>query len=58
MNADPPSRFNIRKVGLAVGLISTTEWLVIMIAFLSCYLLEFYQTGIGYAAGRFGMDAT
>jgi DHA1 family multidrug resistance protein-like MFS transporter len=58
VNAKSPSRFNIRKVGLAVGLISTTEWLVIVIAFLSRYLLQFYQTSIGYAAGRFGMDAT
>jgi MFS family permease len=58
VNANSPSRFNIRKVGLAVGLISTTEWLVIVIAFLSRYLLQFYQTSIGYAAGRFGMDAT
>ncbi|MGC8513212.1 MAG: MFS transporter [Acidimicrobiales bacterium] len=53
-----PHRFNVRKVGLAVGLISTTEWLVIAIAFLSRYLLQFYQTSIGYATGRFGMDAT
>jgi len=53
-----PRRFNVRKVGLAVGLISTTEWLVIAIAFLSRYLLQFYQTSIGYATGRFGMDAT
>ena len=58
MHANPPSRFNVRKVGLAVGLISTTEWLVIVSAFLSRYLLQFYQTSIGYAAGRFGMDAT
>ncbi len=53
-----PHRFNVRKVGLAVGLISTTEWLVIATAFLSRYLLQFYQTSIGYATGRFGMDAT
>ncbi len=51
-------RFNVRKVGLAVGLISATEWLVIAAAFLSRYLLQFYQTSIGYATGRFGMDAT
>ena len=51
-------RFNMRKVGLAVGLISATEWLVILTAFLSRYLLQFYQTSIGYATGRFGMDAT
>lgn len=51
-------RFNVRKVGFAVGLISATEWLVIATAFLSRYLLQFYQTSIGYATGRFGMDAT
>ncbi|MGC8627699.1 MAG: MFS transporter [Acidimicrobiales bacterium] len=51
-------RFNLRKVGLAVGLISATEWLVISTSFLSRYLLQFYQTSIGYATGRFGMDAS
>ena len=53
-----PHRFNLRKVGFAVGLISAAEWLVIATAFLSRYLLQFYQTSIGYATGRFGMDAT
>jgi hypothetical protein len=58
-NTHPSHRpSSLRKVGLAVGLISTPEWLVIAIAFLSRYLLQFYQTSIGYATGRFGMDAT
>ncbi|RIV20948.1 MFS transporter [Alicyclobacillaceae bacterium I2511] len=50
--------WNSRKIGLAVGMISGTEWLVIATAFLGRFMLQFYQTTIGYAAALFGMDAT
>jgi len=47
-----------RKVGLSVNLISATEWLIIIIAFLGRYMLQFYQTAIGYTAGFFGLNTT
>lgn len=48
----------LRKLGLSINLISATEWLIIAIAFLGRYMLQFYQTAIGYTAGFFGLNAT
>jgi len=50
------SHFNPRKLGLSVGLISVTEWIVIAAAFLARYLLQFYQTSIGYLSAQLGLD--
>ncbi len=41
-----------RKIGLDFGVISGgAEWLIIVAAFLGRYLLQFYQTSIGYLGG-------
>ncbi|MGC8544938.1 MAG: MFS transporter [Athalassotoga sp.] len=49
---------DLRKLGLSINLISVTEWLIIVVAFLGRYMLQFYQTAIGYTAGFFGLNAT
>ncbi len=48
---------SLRKVGLDFGLISGTEWLIIIAAFLGRYLLQFYQTSIASLAMAFGMNS-
>ncbi len=50
-------RKSLRKVGLDFGLISGTEWLIIIAAFLGRYLLQFYQTSIASLAIAFGMNS-
>ncbi len=50
-------RKSLRKVGLDFGLISGTEWLIIIAAFLGRYLLQFYQTSIASLAMAFGMNS-
>ncbi|MCL4407904.1 MAG: MFS transporter [Thermotogae bacterium] len=49
---------DLRKLGLSINLISVTEWLIIVVAFLGRYMLQFYQTAIGYTAGFFGLNTT
>ncbi len=39
------------------GVISGAEWLIIVAAFLGRYLLQFYQTSIGYLGSTFGMNS-
>ena len=46
-----------RKIGLDFGVISGAEWLIIVAAFLGRYLLQFYQTSIGYLGSAFGMNS-
>ena len=47
----------LRKVGLDLGQVSGTEWLIIIAAFIGRYLLHFYQTSIGSIGLAFGMDS-
>ncbi len=47
----------LRKVGLDLGQVSGTEWLIIIAAFIGRYLLQFYQTSIGSIGLAFGMDS-
>lgn len=53
-----PSRVNLGRAGFASGRITATAWPMIVTALPARRPIRFHQTSIGYAAGRFVMDAT